>query len=453
MPELFKKKNKGEITVFLSLILSAVLGLILILIRGSGLEAAGLNIERAFDMALSSAFSEYDRELFKKYDLLYIDTGYRYGEGDMERLSQHISAYIGENINNSKEGGINGITLLDTKIDRYALASDKEGGAMMNQAVSYMKDYGEMEVVPLIDDKLDLVSFDGEKNREFLNEWDESLSKLHTYGDIYNPSDLVRSQSHYRYELFRKGTDITFNSVSESELPSKRRLREGNILRDDVDDPEDYFTEYLLKKLGCYTEMTPEQALSCELEYLLFGKVSDRENMNLVFDALMSQRESENKKIILSNHEMLEDVRITSESILGEERDHLKGMMSDSIVYAWAFAESAIEVNRLICGGRCPAKAEKSGWILPLDDLESFSDYLGVKEGEGLNYKEYLGIMLLKKPVRDSRLRFMDIVELNMRKLERDLFRIDRCVEHIEAESRFELSGGYERTIKRAMAF
>ena len=131
----------------------------------------------------------------------------------------------------------------------------------------------------------------------------------------------------------------------------------------------------------------------------------------------------------------------------------LDGISTFLKLLQYSNAEPSIEVNRLLCGGRCGFRATRSGFILPLEDLESFSDYLGSGGGNGLTYKEYLGIMLNENTLRDSKRRFMDIVEMDMKKHENGSFTIDGLVGYIEAKGRFLSRQGYERVIRRAYAY
>ena len=69
-------KKKGELTVFFALILSIVLLYINVFTEGiRGLVIRG-EIAMAMDTALRSSFSEYNQELYKKYEVALLDTSY-----------------------------------------------------------------------------------------------------------------------------------------------------------------------------------------------------------------------------------------------------------------------------------------------------------------------------------------------------------------------------------------
>ncbi len=444
----------GEISVFLALLLSVILSAILALEEDVRLEALRLKIELAMDEALCSCFSEYSQELYRRFDLLYIDTGYKESEGGIDRLSEHLSSYIYENISDKGARSLLGLSLVDTKIGEYRLASDGDGEMIMEQAVRFIKEYGELKYLPGIRNDHDEFTADG-TGRRFFSEWDDRLSELYGYDLWDNPSMRIRDQADDSSFLLLQGTSGTLYRLEYTDVPSERELNRGVYAchMPKSDESKEIFIEYLLQKLGCYTEAAGDQALTCELEYLLSGNFSDMENLKAVFDRLMSHREEINLRLIMNSPDMLCDVEGMTLSCLQEEDERAKSLLGEAIIYAWAYAESLIEVNRLLCGGKCDMNASRSRFILPLEELDSFTEYLGEGGGMGLSYKEYLGLMLYKCDLSGLKNRFMDIVEMYMRRIENDSFRVDCLVEYAEAQSSFSSVFGYEKTVKRAYEY
>ncbi len=445
----------AEITVFLALLLSAILSLVMALFKSAVLEAMELNIALSMDEALTSCFSEYSGQLFKRYDLLFIDTAYREGAGDISRLEEHLGAYLAENIGNKGGSDLFGLSLNELEIERYLLGSDEEGGVMMDQAVAYMNRYGEMRYRPGIEEALNEISFDNDSGESFFREWDDCLAAVSVEGGGARLAREIRDQSADSFYLMLNGTSKVLYRLDYTDVPSRRRINSGSYPADRYTAPEDLsvFSEYLMQKLGCYTESVGEQALSCELEYLLFGEESDKENLIKVTDRLMSEREQMNLRLIMSSPDMYDEAEELSADLMSSGEEGYSELSTRALIYAWAWAESLIEVNRLLCGGRCGFRAARSSFILPLEDLESFAEYLGSGGGSGLSYKQYLGIMLNENTLRDNKRRFMDIVEMDMKKLENGNFAIDGLVGYIEAKGRFLSKQGFERIIRRAYAY
>ncbi|HAG70504.1 MAG TPA: hypothetical protein DCL38_11130 [Lachnospiraceae bacterium] len=447
------REKTAEITVFLTLLLSVLLSFILALVSSVRNEAEKLEAELIMDEALNSCFSEYSQELLKRFDLLYIDTGYRKGPADISALSEHLRAYIAENCKGRGKAKLPGISFVDAELKQYRLGSDFEGGGIMNQAVLYIKNKGGTYYLDRIAEAGSGNEPGNDEGEDFLREWDDCLAKVCMNGVPDNPAQRIRDISYDSSHLLLQGTSGILYKLGYSDVPSKRSLNKGTYPAEKFSASTDsaIFVEYLLQKLGCYTEAVGEQELSCELEYLLFGEGSDRENLKKTADRLMSHREQLNMRLILNSPDMLyEAERLAKESGAGEEAT---AALSEAIVYAWAYAEALIEVNRLLCGGRCEISASRSSFILPIEDLASFEDYLGSDGGTGFSYKEYLGIMLNSNPLSDNKRRFMDIVEMDMRRTENGSFEIDGLVDYIEAEGRFITGNGNEKSIKRAYAY
>ena len=99
-------KKKGELTIFLALLLTIVIGFLVVLIESVRVQGIRLYIEEVFDMGLHSCLGEYEQELFKRYDLLFVDTSYRGAEkGNIDNLKKHLAEYIEENMENSGNKG------------------------------------------------------------------------------------------------------------------------------------------------------------------------------------------------------------------------------------------------------------------------------------------------------------------------------------------------------------
>jgi hypothetical protein len=124
-------------------------------------------------------------------------------------------------------------------------------------------------------------------------------------------------------------------------------------------------------------------------------------------------------------------------------------LVRDSIIYAWAYAESAIDVSRLLNKGRCLIIKGSSDIELSLDELLNFKSKLKGSGGSGYSYKEITGMMVALKDDRTRRLRCMDVIEANERSFVNSGFRIDGCFEYLKAGVSLSSAFGYEHTIER----
>lgn len=448
--------RRGEITVFLALILSALLGLLGVLIESVRSQMIRMNIESVMDASLHSCFGEYDRRLFERYDLIFIDSSYRgTKEAEIDSVAGHLSQYLTVNTDYSDTyvtGEWYREKVTDVKAGRYIFASDNEGGILKSQACEYIGKYGSRKYIPQINANKAAVLGIGET--DFFGEWDRLLAAINTYGlPLTNPGEIVRGMVLSEDE-FLKG--VPLNAVRTSDRPSKRGLKRGNAISEHKKGAgtDEEFIEYLMQKCGCYTEYRSEQELTAELEYIIYGGVSDHDNMCRMIERLLKLRESDNLSAIKGDAGKVmqaeeKAVEAASLNMLIPPPYELIILIRDSILYAWAYAESAMDVSRLLNKGNCPVNKGSSGIGLSLDELLDFRSKLWQTGGEGLSYKTYAGIFLSQTDDRTRRLRCMDIIEGNFRMFYNDAFRIDGCVEYIEAEASFTSGYGYSLEIRR----
>ena len=454
---LYRSMNRrGEITVFLALVLSILLGLLGVLIESVRSQMIRMNIESVMDASLHSCFGEYDRKLFERYDLIFIDSSYRgTKEAGIDSVAEHLSQYMTVNTDYSDlpvTGEWYREKVTDVKAGKYIYASDNDGKILKSQACEYMGKYGSRKYIPQIN--ANKAAVEGIRETDFFGEWDSILAAINAYGlPITNPGEIVRGMVLSEDEFLR---GAPLDAVRTGDRPSARALKRGNALSEHKksEGTDDEFIEYLMQKCGCYTEYLSEQQLRAELEYIICGGASDHDNMCRIIDRLLKIRESDNLAAIKGDAGKVmqaeeKAVEAASFNMLIPPPYGLIILIRDSILYAWAYAESAMDVSRLLSNGNCPVNKGSSGIRLTLDELLDFKSKLWQPGGEGLSYKTYAGIFLSGIDDRTRRLRCMDIIEGNFRMFYNDGFRIDGCVEYLEAEASFTSGYGYSHEIRR----
>lgn len=449
-------RKKGEITVFLALILSILLGLLSVLIESARAQLIRMNIEGVMDASLHSCFGEYDRKLFERYDLIFIDSSYRGTDtAGTDSVVRHLAQYMAVNVDytdTSATGEWYGEKVTDVKALRYIYASDNDGGILKSQACEYIRKYGSSKYVPQVNANKGAV--EGTLDIDFFGEWDSLLAAIAAYGlPLTNPGEIVRGMV-LSEEEYLKGAPL--NAVRAGDKPSSRGIKTGNAALEHKKSAgtDDEFIEYLMQKCGCYTEYHSEQQLTAELEYIIYGEASDHDNMCRIIERLLKLRESDNLSCIRGDAGKVMEaeekaVEVASFNMLMPPSPELIRLIRDSILYAWAYAESAVDVSRLLNKGNCPVNKGSSGIGLSLDELPDFKSKLWQSGGDGISYKTYTGIFLAGLDDRIRRLRCMDIIEGNFRLFYNDGFRIDGCVEYLEAEASFTSGYGYSHKIKR----
>ena len=159
--------SRGSITLFVSLLLLVLLGLILAGLKSMRQAAARTTLASALEQGMYSVFAQYDRELFEDYGLLFVDGGY--GTADLRldevlRETETYAEYILDPTKNNLTGGGN---LLSIRLNRekgsvtgYVLATDQENTAFRRQVCEQMKLQAGAELLKKLSDG---VSRDGDK--------------------------------------------------------------------------------------------------------------------------------------------------------------------------------------------------------------------------------------------------------------------------------------------------
>lgn len=456
-------KRKGEITVFLSLLLSVVFGFLCIIFESARSQSIKFQKEVAMDAALKSCFGEYHENLYEKYNLLYIDSSYKSGDSEIENVASHMSVYMEENMD--FETGSNGadlfqIELIDTEIEKYILASDEDGLPMYLQAIGYMKDYGDCSHTARINNiRSSMKKTDAQS---LFSEWDASLERVESFGVFFvNPSAIVRMQASTCVQQLINARSRILSAVPYENIPSVRPLKKGKNAGVSGEVEEVIFTEYLLQNCGSFVHAKDYSVLTCEQEYLCFGKKTDKDNLSAVLERLirifasktyetLGSREGEMKayaEIIVPPPEVPED------PLAWVEREALVEAVAESLRYAWAQGESILKVDRLLGGGKVNASDPSSEWILPLMEMTMYRAKMGGSGGNGYTYEEFLSVFMREVSRKNMCMRFLDIAEINMRKLGSPGFMVDGCLEYMEVRIDTVSSFGYEYNITRDYAY
>ena len=183
-------QKEGYITVYLSLMVAAILIFIITLTEGIRVQTIKFQTECVMDIGLSSIFAEYNRELFNQYDLLAIDTAYGESGGNEERTKSHLLQYMNMNFETPGEAellpfrDLTAIHADNAMFSDVSYLSDDSGMVLKYQIVKLMK---EKTGVSYVEDAFSLFSdseseskykkLEGEKKSSF-GQIDELLNKI-----------------------------------------------------------------------------------------------------------------------------------------------------------------------------------------------------------------------------------------------------------------------------------
>lgn len=475
--------GKGTITVFLSLTGLLLFALICTLVESARIQACRARAAFVLDMGLFSLFSEYEREAMEGYGVFLLDGSYGRGKVQAGETAKRLEGFLKENT--AGKSLLLPIELRECSIEGYTLATDGAGGAFYRQVVEnqketlglralgeYRENYEKARRNEAAGESCEAGSRKVEEEMERLLEEHRKEKKGDKTASVEGPQKPSKkengggagersgSKAENPLDVIRKIKDMGILSLTVknpeeisgketdwADLPSGRTLEKGN-LEDQREDPgwqgDAVFLQYLKSTFGTMAEPGPGGGLDYELEYLLSGKNSDRENLKSTVHRLLLMREGSNFLYAMSNEEMKGQALLLAAAITGGGA--VPGLLTavrTALLLAWAYGESLLDVRILLGGGRVPVIKSRESWKLSLDRLGELREVLEECEGEsstGSSYEEYLW-MLLAAGDRDAyAMRALDLLELRLGNGEDNSgFRADRCVVRIRARTIWEI--------------
>lgn len=466
-------KKRGSVTVFFSLFMTVFLVVIQIMFRSVQMAGGKVQAEAGVEEGLYSVFAGYDRELFEKYHVFFLDGGYGTGTLQPGRMYQKVEDSFVKSCNPGNSlTGIRGENLWKCSkesgaVTGFTLASDQRGRAFKLQAIDYMKGTAGIQGIQLLLEKADarnkiIESQEKEGSPEQIKKAQKSYEQARTQAEqqeggqlsapggesknFVNPLEVI-GQLQKRGILglvLSADTEISQRKFEETGRMSQRTCEKGMGILHYGDNPDTItgnliFQEYMVKHLTCYGMQHDAGGIAYQLEYVIAGKETDQENLKAVVTRLLAMREASNLVYLMKNQtcqSQIHELALVICTALGFPA--LEGIVSLALQAAWAFGESVLDVRQLLKGGKIPLVKTSESWMLSLENLGKLPEILNQDQGKrqkGLSYQEYLRILLgIGKPEQQV-LRTMDVAEQAMRTMQgKENFRLDLCVSYLQVE-------------------
>lgn len=449
--------KKGYITVFFALVFMLLMSFVLSIFEGIKINAYRLKAECAYSVAANSLLGEYQAELLEMYDLFYVDSAYKTGIPDYHQIEAHLWEYIEHNLGDSPAS---------VEINQIMLATDNEGYSYRKQISDYMKNKIGVTYVEYLTGLFQKISKEGYLTDDLTvhskldEKWQEALigrksipedawNKVEKYSpikEVYN----VR-ESFVLNQVIKNKNSISKKNINCSDFVSNRECITGTGDKGELNITDKiYFVGYVFDKFSCFSEKKRESPLSYEIEYLIGESGSDYENLSIVAKKLLAVRECNNLSYLLSDNEKMSLIKEISTALSAIVLcPELEPVFEILIVGLWSYAESINDVKLLFEGEKIPLTKTKNTWAT---DLESgFELNIMTKEinytAEGMDYKQYLEMLLLFARDESLTLRSMDLIEMNIREIKgNENFRMDGCAEDFSVNVIFEIPklGNYQ---------
>lgn len=225
---------------------------------------------------------------------------------------------------------------------------------------------------------------------------------------------------------------VSSNSVAAEGLPSEH-MKKGkeNPLNNIAN--KALFVQYLDNRFGDYVKKENDSVLKYELEYILAGKQSDKENLSEVVTKLVVSRQVFNTASLMADKEKMAtcDSMATSISI-AFGLPFMQPLAKAILVEAWAFAESIADVRVLLQAGKVSLTKGKDEWNYSLENMldvtKENSNSKNKNQKEGLDYQTYLKMLLLVEENKKIIYRSMDLIQSNISSNYNSSFRLDNAI-------------------------
>lgn len=477
-------KKEGYITVYLSLTVAVILIFIITLTEGIRVQTIKFQTECVMDIGLCSIFAEYNRELLKQYGLLAIDTSYGEAGADIERTKKHLLGYMNENFEapgNMKVANYRDITAIhadNATLSDISYLSDGEGTVLKYQIVRYMKEKTGLSHVEdfrneIIDSESDSKyrQLESEKNSSFgqvneiLNEINEARREEEKDEvSIENPADQVERMRHsLMLDLAVKDSSaIMRREVDLSGYISHRGYREGVGLWTKQELPggavNNYlFRKYLMEQCGYYGNIKQGSCLGYQMEYLLYGKNNDFDNLDEFARQVFRARYVTNAAYLFSNSAKVSQAAALAATVTtGIGSPQLSEVVKITILFSWCYAESIQDLRILFDGKGVAYIKDDRTWNVPLSELLTFTTSLDSYQAVsgGKTYHDYLSEFIFLKDEKTLRMRLMDIMEMDIRMTAGNrYFQMDKCVYQLKANVNVTSDYGYGFSIERDYSY
>lgn len=457
--------QKGEITVFLSLTLIIMISVLFTVIESARSNTCSFQTECVTDMALQSSLAEYNRGLLEQYDLFFVDAGYGTGEKGYILLEEHIRDYMQENFEIegiSLTGFIRdmfGMEVEDAAVIKASGAADKDGIVLERAAVDYMLDMANLYDTSKLSSYAAMAEeMERDDTEDRFNEVEKELSD---FDDDENPAgniNKIRRSSSKMLKTVTEGREISGVGINQAAYISVKGHGEKNGFILGEKDPslaEDLiFQKYLMDKCGNYTREKENSLLKYQMEYVLKGKDNDEDNLKEVVKNLLVIREAANFAHIIGDRDKLDKVEfLTATNVIVLLVPELYEVVKMAIILGWSYGESLNDVRILLKGGKIPPIKDRDSWELGL--LEALLVNLhGEGSSEGMDYDDYLHVLLAVLNKETRNLRFMDVVEMDIRQLPGNQgFAMENCLNAYTVTITTNSSKGDSNMITRVAGF
>lgn len=285
-------------------------------------------------------------------------------------------------------------------------------------------------------DQMESISSETLMQLEQLADYDRSAALPYEYRESENDwdfSSILSALRGYPFDVGDIAPDEDLNLGLEEDEEEDELNLDGLTIDDSFGD-QFLVTEYVLgifqnfqetaaakkgeKSFNLRGEEKKGRFFNNEVEYLLIGKANEYDNVNGTKNYIVALRSILNMVHLLTDSEKRAEIELLAGTIGGILLPGIgNGVFFGIILTAWSLGEAIVDYQVLVEGGEVPLLKSKDSWrtdlssILTLDipDAEE-------KPGNGMNYEQYLRVMLYTVNQEKLLKRVQNLLYLNHQK-------------------------------------
>lgn len=236
-------------------------------------------------------------------------------------------------------------------------------------------------------------------------------------------------------QVLENPENVSKNTLSGSNLPSILKGKKNNSLSKEIKN-KCVNALYAGLKFGNYNNPEKNTVLKYELEYIISGKDSDKENLASVVEKIVLAKIGINMAYLITDKEKMEQVSAIAASVaIVTGLPFLEPVAKGVLISAWSMAEAVNDMKILLSEGKVALTKSKGGWRTSIGNITNG----GKKEdSKGLSYKEYCQILIAVQNTGDSLYRIMDLIQINIQKRYNSEFLMSKSLTGFKLKATYE---------------
>jgi hypothetical protein len=199
----------------------------------------------------------------------------------------------------------------------------------------------------------------------------------------------------------------------------------------------EYCGEYFLHAMS-----QEKRQVQYEMEYILQGKTTDRENLEQTVAQIFQIRQGLNLIHIMKDTEKRNEARELAMVITGVTGlAPLADITACFIMVVWAMGEAVMDLKSLMAGEKVGLWKRKEDWKLSLEGLLSMGKERRCPEDNrksgadnGLAYESYMKLLLLMEKDGTKQMRMVDMIQMNLQR-EEPGFSVTQCAYQVDIKA------------------